>query len=297
MRAEYTIGIDFTPNRCDMTEVVSLKKRITAIQYNTYRGFPIDRVVEDVKKAGFDGIELSLDDGWASADGMDAEQAARIRKKLHGDGLQIVGLGAHTDLFAQNATERLSYAISMAEILQTEYVVTFLGTPPEGMSETQADAAIAALLRPFIPELEKKGIKLALEIHSEYCCGKAVLRVVDLIDSPNIVINYDTANAIFYGNTDVENDFAACLTKIGYVHLKDKAGVNQEWNFPPIGLGKVPIPQILQMLEYSGNDAPLAIEIEYTPEGISSFKDAQQAARISAAYLRQLGVMAGEYLT
>lgn len=268
-----------------------MKRRITAIQYNTYRGYRVERVVEDVKRAGFDGIELSLDDGWATPAGLDAEQAITMRALLRENAMQPVGLAAHTDLFAPNAAARLARALSLAELLQTNYLVTFLGTPPEDLPQPQADAAAAAVLRPFLPLLERAGIRLALEVHGAYSCGAAVLRVAELLDSPNVVINYDTANAIFYGNADVLRDFSACLSRIGYVHLKDKAGAPHEWNFPPLGQGSVPIEQLLHLLEQSGSDAPLAVEIEYTPQGLASFADAQQAARISASHLRQFGIL------
>ena len=94
---------------------------------------------------------------------------------------------------------------------------------------------------------------------------------------------------ISYGDVDVEKDFHDCLSHIAYVHLKDKAGGRQTWDFPALGKGYVPFPALFRMLEDSGNDAPFSIEIEFTQAGPKSLEEINQAVKDSARYLLDHG--------
>jgi len=79
------------------------------------------------------------------------------------------------------------------------------------------------------------------------------------------------------------------MDKVGYIHLKEKASGRQEWDFPALGKGYVPFPEVFQMLEEADNLSPFSIEIEFTAAGPKNLEEINQAVADSAAYLRQQG--------
>jgi len=81
----------------------------------------------------------------------------------------------------------------------------------------------------------------------------------------------------------------ACVDKTGYVHLKEKAGGRQAWDFPALGKGYVPFPGIFKMLDDNDNLSPFSIEIEFTAEGAKDLAEVNQAVMDSAEYLRAQG--------
>ena len=130
---------------------------------------------------------------------------------------------------------------------------------------------------------------LVLEVHGEHGTGVILKEIANLVDSPRVLVNYDTANAIFYGDVDVVKDFSERLDKIGYVHLKEKAGGRQEWDFPALGQGYVPFDGVFRLLEDADNLSPFSIEIEFTAAGPESLEQINQAVQDSAAYLKAKG--------
>ena len=80
--------------------------------------------------------------------------------------------------------------------------------------------------------------------------GKIGAEIIKTINHPNIKLNYDTANVVFYGNTRPEEDMKYALPYMGYVHLKESGnGKFGEWNFPALGEGVLDFDKIFDMLK------------------------------------------------
>ena len=76
---------------------------------------------------------------------------------------------------------------------------------------------------------------------------------------------------------------------MNYLHIKDKSGKRDEWDFPALGCGYVDFPSLLGVLDANGNASALSIEIEFTSAGSSSIDEVNEALRISRDYLEGLG--------
>ena len=131
---------------------------------------------------------------------------------------------------------------------------------------------------------------LVLETHGkDHGTGRILADLVDRIGSERIKINYDTANVIFYGRTDPVRDLAACVQDVAYLHIKDKGGADDVWDFPAPGKGHVDFKGIFDVLKTAGNESPFSVEIEFTPEGPGSLEAVHQAVRDSAAFFQKFG--------
>ncbi|MFW6267150.1 MAG: sugar phosphate isomerase/epimerase family protein, partial [Halanaerobium sp.] len=106
-----------------------------------------------------------------------------------------------------------------------------------------------------------------------------------------VVVNYDTANAIFYGeeNLDLEADLKSAVDKVGHIHLKDKAGAQREWNFPALGRGNINFEALFRLLKEEENNSPFSIEIEFTEDGPPALAEVNQAVKDSYQFLKKAG--------
>ena len=80
-----------------------------------------------------------------------------------------------------------------------------------------------------------------------------------------------------------------CVNDVAYLHIKDKAGADDVWDFPAPGKGRVDFDGIFDVLRRAGNESPFSVEIEFTPEGPGSLAQVDQAVRDSAAFFRAKG--------
>ena len=105
---------------------------------------------------------------------------------------------------------------------------------------------------------------------------------------PNVRLNYDTGNVVFYGAIMPYEDLAASTGSITGIHLKEKAGAQNEWNFPAIGRGDLDFDRILKTLKKNGCNAALSIEIEFTPAGPNGVEDVHESLAYSVETIKRL---------
>lgn len=268
-----------------------MKKRIIAVNSNCYHGYPIEDAIAGIKAAGFQYIELTATKGWTEHVFPDQSFARllEVQDLLEENGLIPFAMSGHTNLMDTNRIGDFVNNIRLAHFFGCEYIVSSVG---EAHLEDQAVASnevVAEHVKGLVPYLEKYDMKLVLEVHGDHGTGAVLKKICQLVDSDRVLINYDTANAIFYGDVDVPKDFAGCIDKIGYVHLKEKAGGRQDWDFPALGKGYVEFPELFQLMDDADNLSPYSIEIEFTADGAKNLDEINRAVMDSAAYLRNQG--------
>lgn len=86
------------------------------------------------------------------------------------------------------------------------------------------------------------------------------------------------------------DDIPTCVEKIGHMHIKEKIGGIQEWNFPALGKRYVDFTSIFALLDKASNDYPLSIEINFTSDESKDLNEVNAAVQESYDYLQKLGV-------
>jgi len=268
-----------------------MKERIIAVNSNCYHGYSIEEAVAGIKKAGFHYIELTATKGWTEHVFPDQsfERLLAVKDLLAENELIPFAMSGHTNLMDTARIKDFVNNIRLAHFFGCEYIVSSIGEAHLKDNAVASNAEVAEHIKALVPYLETYDMKLVLEIHGDHATGGILKEIVALVGSPRVLINYDTANAIFYGDVDLPKDFAACMDKIGYVHLKEKAGGRKEWNFPALGEGYVEFPELFRMMDESGNLSPYSIEIEFTQAGPGSLAEIDAAVQASADYLRAAG--------
>lgn len=268
-----------------------MKKRIIAVNSNCYHGYSIEDAIAGIRDAGFHYIELTATKGWTEHVFPDQsfQRLLQVQDLLVENGLIPFAMSGHTNLMDTDRIGDFVNNIRLAHFFGAKYIVSSIGEAHLADKAVASNEVVAEHIRGLLPYLEQYDMILVLEVHGDHGTGGILRQIAALVDSPRVKVNYDTANAIFYGNVDVVQDAAGCLDAIGYVHLKDKAAGRQEWNFPALGQGYVPFPEVFQMLDDADNLSPYSIEIEFTQAGPRDLAEINQAVKDSAEYLRAQG--------
>lgn len=263
-------------------------KRIIAVNSNCYHGYTIEQAIEGIQRAGFKYIELTATKGWTEHvfPDMSFERLLEIRDKLDAAGIVPFSMSGHCNLMDKSRIGDFVKNIRLAAFFGCDYIVSSIGEAHLKDNAVADNATVAAHIADLVPELEKWGLTLVLETHGhDHGTGKVLAEIVRLVGSDRVKVNYDTANVIFYGGVQPEVDIHNCLDELGYIHLKEKAGKADKWDFPALGKGWVKFPEIFKTLRDHGDNSPFSIEIEFTPEGTRDVETVHQAVKDSADYL------------
>ena len=263
-----------------------------AINSNTYHGFSIEDAIRGIADAGFRFIELTATQGWTEHVFPDhsLRRLLRVQDMLKDAELNPFAMSGHTNLTDPARAGDFRDNIRLASFFGCQYIVSSIGEAHLKDQHTADADQTARCIAAFLPELEARDMTLVLETHGkEHGTGRILSDIVNRIGSERIKINYDTANVIFYGRTDPVKDLAACVQDVAYVHIKDKAGADDAWDFPAPGKGHVDFDGIFGVLKNAGNQSPFSVEIEFTPEGPGSLEAIDQAVRDSATFFRTHG--------
>lgn len=266
-------------------------QRIIAVNSNTYHGFTLEEAITGISKAGFKYIELTATKGWTEHvfPDMSFEKLVQIKENLSNHELIPYAMSGHCNLMDKERIEDFIMNIRLAAFFGCDYIISSIGEAHLKDKKEVTDEEVAEEIKNLIPYLEEYNLILCLENHGKHATGKQLKKIIDRIDSSRVMINYDTANAIFYGNVNLAEDIDSCIDKIAHMHLKDKDGEYDEWNFPAIGKGKLDLEMVFEKLEAAGNHCPLSIEIEFTKAGPENLQEVNQAVQDSFDYLIKAG--------
>ena len=232
---------------------------IIAVNSNCYHGFTLEQAISGIRRAGFRYIELTATKGWTEHvfPDMPFERLLAVQDELDEAGLIPFSMSGHCNLMDTARIGDFVKNIRLAAFFGCRYIVSSIGEA-HLKDRAVADAAtVADHIAALLPELEKYNLMLVLETHGHDHGTGAVL--------------------------------AACVNDVGYLHLKDKAGAPDEWNFPALGKGTIDFPGIFSILRQAGNESPLSIEIEFTQAGPGDVTEVDRAVADSAAYLTAHG--------
>lgn len=186
--------------------------------------------IETAGKLGYKWVEpcflmgqcLLSTAGYCHVTSMDTDPK-KILDMCAAAGVRISGLSSHSDLL--NPEWGVLYArrgIRYAKALGVNIVqITEDMHPPKWMSEQDAYAVMKTHLRSIAETCEENGVYIAVEQHGPYTAKiKSLTRILGLVDSPWIRVNYDCGNTFLAGE-DPYAMLEAVIDKVVHVHAKD----------------------------------------------------------------------------
>ncbi|NLJ70312.1 MAG: sugar phosphate isomerase/epimerase [Clostridiaceae bacterium] len=268
-----------------------------AVSTNTYHGFSVDEALTGISNAGFSFVELAAVRNWTEhvMPEMSAAEIEQVKKQLSQLNLSCLAVSGHCNLTDKERLNDFRRNMKLANDLGAKYIISSTGEAHFGEDEQFTDDVLINNIKDLLPDLEKYDLQLGIEVHGEYGTGEDVARIVKGVGSERVGINFDTANVVFYGNVDPVSDLNACLEYVNFIHLKDKIGFDNVWNFPAVGSGELPLVKILQIVDSVSKEIPVSIEIEFTEDFTMRDKIAgevdvvNKSVQDSFAYLKEQG--------
>lgn len=268
---------------------VNMDRKIGVVT-STYAHFGIEDAMAGISRVGFKFVELAtipniIDHILPRPEEMQDINVAKILDMCEEYNLKIYCIAAHERLMKEKAVYNFKKVIDIADLLDVRNITT--GT---GEVKTKDDK------KRFFKEIKilgqyaaNKDIIICLEIHGDWCKdGKVASEIVGMINHPNIKINYDTANVIFYGNKRPEEDIKFALPYIGFIHLKDKRGGYKVWDFPALGDGDINFDKIFKLIkDYSG---PISVEVEFDGKK-HTLNEVNDSVKRSYIFLKNYGIV------
>ena len=274
-------------------------KNIVAVSTNTYHGFSVDEALEGIARAGFQYVELTAVRGWTEhiMPDQDEAQLKHVEDKLKELGLTCIAVSGHCNLTDAERLNDFRANMALASRFGAKWIISSTGEAHFGKDETFTDDVLIKNIKALLPDLEEYGLKLGIEVHGEYGTGEKILNIVKGVGSDLVGINYDTANVVFYGGKVPNDEIKTCLSGVNYVHLKDKVGLDNGWNFPAVGSGDLDLTGFVGFMNDSGFSGPFSVEIEFTadytmnPKKPGDLAIANKAVKDSFDFLRAKGIV------
>lgn len=264
---------------------------VVSLNSNTYHGYSLEEAVKGAKAAGVRFLEISAVIGhteharWDMSD----TQIAEIKELLRDNDMTVLGMCGHSNIMTPEGRTQFVHNLDLAVRLGASYVVTGTGDTHDDADVIDDDRELVEILKQLTAEAAQRDLTIGIETHgNNYGTGAQIQALLGKVGASNLGINYDTANVVFYGGIDPYDDLDACADRVIGVHLKEKAGAPNEWNFPAIGDGYLDFARILRTLGERAASAPLSIEIEFEPAGPASLEEVDQALLRSVNTVRRL---------
>ena len=241
-------------------------KNVFAINTNTYHGFSTDEALEGIAAAGFRYVEIATVRNWSEHIMPDwsPERIQHVKDKLSQLGLTCIAMSGHCDLSDEARLNDFRANMKLAHELGCKWIISSTGEAHFSKGENSTEDALVRNIKTLVPDLEKYGMKMGIEVHgANYGTGEAVDRLVKGVGSPLVGVNYDTANVVFYGGKNPIDEIKTCVKDLNIVHLKDKIGMDNSWNFPAIGAGELDLLGVMDYMIANGYEGPFSIEIEH----------------------------------
>ncbi|WP_027965424.1 sugar phosphate isomerase/epimerase family protein [Halalkalibacillus halophilus] len=261
-----------------------------AINSNTYHGYSLEDAVKGASEAGFTKIEIAAVRDHTShvSPRMSAEELSKVKTMLTNYDMTCIGISGHTNVMTEEGIDHLLENIDLTVDFDCKYIVTGTGDSHGDTDVIDDLSVLAKRLEPVLEKCEKLDKILVIETHgNNFGTGKSLMKLAQTLND-RVKINYDPGNVIMYGNELPYEDLEASVEYVEFVHLKDKLGAYNEWNFPAIGEGEMDFPKLFQTLEQANYKGPISVEIEFTPSGPKDLKEVNQAVKKSFDYLSVL---------
>jgi inosose dehydratase len=267
-----------------------LKIGFTCITWGTFpRPTPdvtLEAALKDIANLGFWGFE-TFGETLIDWDSRRALQALIDR----------YGVPLKSGYSGTNLTDSTMRADSIAKVVEMgkaikKYGGTFGVLAPNGVHRDSYDFkmyrdGIVSSLNDHAKALNDLGLGAGLHQHTGTCIETRdeVYAVMDAVDTKHMKFAPDVGQ-LQKGGADAAKVIKDYLPLVEHMHLKDFVGGKPWGGYCPLGMGKVDIPAILDMLEAGGNK--LDVMIEQDPSADQPISPTQ-SAEISKVYLQKLG--------
>lgn len=138
-------------------------------------------------------------------------------------GVRVSSISGHSPLMKpEAAVPRLTRAVVLADSVDARFVNTDEMVKPDWMSDDEAHDVMSYTLRKASLAAARHSVYICVEPHGVYTkSSDGLLKIVDLVRSPWIQVNWDTGNAYLAGVEDPYQALERVAERVYHVHAKD----------------------------------------------------------------------------
>ncbi|MYZ47241.1 sugar phosphate isomerase/epimerase family protein [Propylenella binzhouense] len=186
--------------------------------------------VEIAAKLGYKFVEPMVHTGWELLSevgyfhSFSMEEDPLLMKEIcEQNGLQVSSLSAHSPLMKpEAAVARLTRAAVLADYVGTRFINSDEMIKPDWMDDEEAHQVMHYTLKRMSFVLARHKVFLCIEPHGIYTKeSRGLMRIVNLVPSPWIAVNWDTGNAYLAGVEDPYEGLSHVRDHVRHVHAKD----------------------------------------------------------------------------
>lgn len=234
--------------------------------------------VQVAAEIGYSYIEPVVHTGWELLSEVHyfhsfsmEEDPLLMRDICESAGVKVSSLSGHSPLMKpEAAVDRLTRAIVLADANNARFVNTDEMVKPEWMDDQFAHEAMRYSLTRAEQVARRHEVFICVEPHGIYTKTAAGLcRIVELVPSPWIAVNWDTGNSYLAAAEDPYDSLASVRDLVRHVHAKDISYEHSEKERgkvtgTPVGCacgeGVVDWERVLSILEPLDRDIFLSVE-------------------------------------
>jgi L-ribulose-5-phosphate 3-epimerase len=245
---------------------VKMKKEQLICSTTPYHLFPLERALQGIQAAGMNRIELSAAGGWcehADPDALGPNAAKILTDLMKKYGMTAVSMSGHMDLASEVGVEGFRKRMRLCNELGIKYINT--GSTEVGQDyPPDLEDKFYANIAKLADEAKSLGVTICEETHGALGgSGTEIVAMIKRINHPNVRVNYDPGNVIYYRGLRPEDDLKNVEGYLAHFHIKDKASMTMEtWDFPAIGDGIIDWDRIFAELDRQGYTGPASFECE-----------------------------------
>ena len=186
--------------------------------------------VQIAAELGYTRIEPMVHTGWELLSEVHyfhsfsmEEDPLLMREICDRHGVRVASVSGHSPLMKpEAAVPRLTRAVVLAGAVGAQWVNTDEMVKPDWMDDAFAHEVMRYTLTKADMVARRHGVYLCVEPHGVYTKTAAGLRrIVELVPSERIAVNWDTGNAYLAGLEDPYEGLASVRDLVRHVHAKD----------------------------------------------------------------------------
>lgn len=191
---------------------------------------PFEWGVRKAKDLGYDYVEPMVHTGWELLSevkyfhSFSMEEDPLLMKEICDEaGVEVSSISGHSPLMKpEAAVPRLTRAIVFADACGAGFVNTDEMVKPEWMDDEFAHEVMRYTLQKAHLVAERHEVRIGIEPHGIFTkTADGLMRIVNLIDSPWIGVNWDTGNSYLAGVEDPYEGLERVRDHVVHVHAKD----------------------------------------------------------------------------
>jgi len=200
------------------------------LEFSRHHNMSFQQAVQEAAKIGYEFIEpmvhlgrqLLAEGGFMHSLSM-SEDPLRVGDFCKNSGVKISALSSHSQLCKPDiAVEYIRQGIRWAGEMNVPVVNTSEGFKCSWTTEEEDFLLIKYSLKIAAADAERRGVIIGLEPHHQYSASiEGMERLMSLVDSPAIGLNFDTGNAFLAGRSDIYEYLEHFSDRLVHLHAKD----------------------------------------------------------------------------